>query len=153
MQISSLTFLFKLSWGWQRVLNQACHFRDNLEKHGLKAPLKDVISTSVGPHLRSKQMLCQLIPAECSESLVTFENGRLLKQEIQFTRICQLESRTKPPQTWIHKHECTWTEPFGQWLGDLSSFILGIHTVPLSSQSLCGKRRKDKEPRMSPWDH
>lgn len=55
----SVVWLFDLSPAeiGGRVLNQARRFRGNLERHGLEAPLKDAISTSVGLHFSSKQTL------------------------------------------------------------------------------------------------
>lgn len=74
-------------------MNETHCFRDDLEKQSLDVPLKDVISASVGVH-SSKQMLCHLTPAGCSDPLAAFESRRLLKKEVQFTLTCKLEDRT-----------------------------------------------------------
>lgn len=132
MQISTLTFLFKLSWGWQKGSESGL----SLQRQFGEAQLGDTFE-GCDSHKCWASPLFQSDALPVGSSWVLriishLGNGRLLKQEIQFTLTCQL--RGGPPWTWIQQHVCMWTEPLGQCLVDLSIFILGIHTVPLSSQ-------------------
>ena len=122
----------------------------------MEAPLKDVISTSVGLHSSSKQTLCWVTPAGCSESLAAFENGRLLKKEIQFTFSCKLGDRsTSYFFGFTDTCRCGQSQVCVSVLSGCQQLHLGIHNVPLSSQDLTsgGKRRKDREPSKTPQSH
>lgn len=128
-------------------MNETRCFRDDLEKQSLDVPLKDVISASVGVH-SSKQMLCHVTPAGCSDPLAAFESRRLLKKEIQFTLTCKLEDRTtfcffgftdmcRCGQSQLHD-----SVPSG-----CQQLHLGIHMALPTPQdfTLGGKRRKGRE--------
>lgn len=118
-----------------RILNQAHHFRDDLEKHSLEAPLKDVIAASVELQSSSKHRLCQVTSAGCSESLAAFENGSLLKREIQFTLACELwDTTTSYLFGFTDTCRCGQSQIHTSVLSECQQLHLEIHTVPPSSQ-------------------
>lgn len=118
-----------------RILNQACHFRDDLEKHNLEAPLKDVITASVGLQSSSKDTLCRVTSARCSESLAAFKKGSLLKREIQFTLACELGDRTTSYFFgFTDTCRCRQSQIHTPVLSECQQLHAGIHTAPPSSQ-------------------
>jgi len=156
MQIGSSIFWFKPCRAWRKGSESGWLLQRWFGGARLGDTLKDVISTSAGLRSPSKQTLCRLTPAGCSESLAASENGRLLEKQIQFTLTCKLGDRTASCFFgFTDMCICGQSQVHVSVLSGCQQLHLGIGTVPPSSQDLAlsGKRGKDGEPSKSPQSH